>query len=92
MGLALHIDELRLPQIICFEPRRDVNVRGLPPRQLGHDSTFFGQSFPAELVSLREKGTLLTHIGPVKWLLSKCLSKCWADRPSVSFQRELIPG
>ena len=30
-----------------------------------------------------ENGTLLTHISPAKWLLSKCLSKFRADRPSV---------
>jgi hypothetical protein len=57
-------------------------------RLLGNDSTFWAGSsrFPAEISNPPRKSTLVTHISPAKWLLSKCLRKSAADpRQSTDF-------
>ena len=52
-------------------------------KQLGNDSTVFGQCFSPELVSPQRKRHTADTLRPAKWLLSKVLEYVPAYRPSV---------
>jgi hypothetical protein len=66
-----------------FEPRTLVHSWRLQCKQLGNDSTVFGQCFSPELVSPQRKRHTADTLRPAKWLLSKVLKYVPAYRPSV---------
>src|ERR1035437_10391739 len=71
------------PQSSVFEPRTLVHSWRLQCKQLGNDSTVFGQCFSPELVSPQRKRHTADTLRPAKWLLSKVLEYVPAYRPSV---------